>query len=92
MSISHHAVTRFCERTGCKSRRKARATIRRLAGRARPAAMARTGGGKPRLLPAELLADNGWVFVVKGDCVVTCYFGVGKDEVLPMPEREVAAA
>ena len=90
MKISKHAIERFRERTGCKSAVKAKASIQRLVTQAMPAAAARTKEGKVRLLPSDLRAKDGWVFVIKGGCVATCYFGVGNDEVLPMPQKEAA--
>ena len=85
MKISRHACNRFRQRTGCKSRPQARESIARMLTKAIPVAAKRTQSGRIHLFLDSLLTVDGWVFVVREGVVVTCYFGVGKDEVLPMP-------
>lgn len=81
MTVSRHAITRYCQRKGVQSRSAAEASIRELLQGAQPLELKRRWQTTEVLNhrdKAQFYRAAGLVFVIVGDRVKTCHDGAAK--------------
>ncbi len=77
MIVSKHAAERFMEKTGCNSFERAYPRLQNMFKAAKHVTKIRRGSADD-IDPdskCEYYAGNGWVFVMDGKTMVTCYQG-----------------